>query len=482
MRKIIYVLTGLGLIGCSYFSPSYSKPDLSVPQKWTSQTDGVESISESLPYLAWWKKFNDSELNQYINLGLSNNMNIQVAKANLEAAQGQLLSAKLNWIPFLSIFGGDISGSSQNNLSPIGNLGSIASSGTFYAILPAYTINVFTNYTVQKQAKFNVEAAENAELSVRLAVIGQISAAYFSLLAQEQMIIQYHDLDSMLEELVQINTSLKKRGLATNISVNELRSKEQLIKGQISLAENNLQLAKNALRLLINQEPGDIVNKNKFANINPRQVIPGNMPVSIIAARPDILNAEAKLKAANEGISVASSALLPSISLNYFYAQGAGSQTFNNPAPLPTEGASNSNTQSYYAAYANWIILPSVFGQINTNKALFKGALANYKFVVNNALHEVDNSLSSNNGWNKKMIANETALEQLESAANTKKAMYRRGLLPYGIVIMAQIDQELLAIDNTQTKLQQMISLVNVYQNLGGGYKYEEESDNKVEK
>lgn len=482
MRKLIYLLTSIGLLGCSYFSPSYHKPNLAMPDHWSSQTAGIESVNESLPYLSWWQQFNDPTLNYYIESGLHNNMNIQVAKANLEAAQGQLLSAKLNWIPFLSIFGGDISGNSQNSLAPIGNLGAIANSGAFYALLPAYTLNIFTNYTLQKQAGYNVEAAQNAELSVRLAVIGQVSAAYFSLLAQQQMLDQYNKLNNTLNELIQINVSLDKRGLANGISINELRSKQQLVQGQISLAEHNLQLAKNALRLLINQTPGDVGNQNKFANINPYQVIPGNMPVSVIAARPDIMRAEAQLKAANEGISVASSALLPSINLNYFYANGSGSQTFNNAAPLPSVGDSNGNTQSYYAAYANWTILPSVFGQINTSSALFRASLANYKFVVNTALHEVDNSLSANNGWNKKMTANQLALNQLESAVTTKQSMHKRGLLPYGMVLVAQAEQQLLAIDITQTKLQQMISLVNVYQNLGGGYKYEEESNNKVEK
>lgn len=479
MRKLLYLLTSLGLLGCSYFSPSYTKPNLALPEHWNSPNSGIESQSESLPYLAWWQQFNDPLLNRYIESGLHNNMNIQVAKANLEAAQGQLLAAKLNWIPFLSIFGGDISGNSQNNLTPIGNLGAIANSGAFYALLPAYTLNVFTNYTLQKQAGYNVEAAQNAELSVRLAVIGQVTAAYFSLLAQQQMLSQYQQLDTTLTELIHINTALDKRGLANGISISELRSKQQLVQGQISLAEHNLQLAKNALRLLINQTPGDVDLQNKFAQVNPYQVIPGNMPVSVIAARPDIMRAEAQLKAANEGISVASSALLPSINLNYFYAQGAGSQTFNNAA-APSLGDSNGNTQSYYAAYANWVILPSVFGQINTSSALFRASLANYKFVVNSALHEVDNSLSANNGWNKKMTANQHALTELESAVATKRAMYKRGLLPYGMVLLAQVEQQLMALDITQTKLQQMISLVNVYQNLGGGYKYEEESSNKV--
>ncbi|MBX9866733.1 MAG: TolC family protein [Burkholderiales bacterium] len=471
MRKFIPFF-GLVLAGCSYFSPDYHKPVTQIPQNWSTRPQGIESVSESLPYLAWWQKFNDPELNRYIESGLQYNMTIQVAKANLEAAQGQLLAVKLNWIPMLNLFGGVINGSSQNSMAPIGNLGAIANSGAFFAILPSYTLNVFTNYTLQKQAGYNVEVAKNAELSVRLAVIGQVASAYFSNLAQQQLLVQFTKLYTDVGELVTIASELDKRGLTNSVSVDELKSKQLLIKGQLAIVQKNLTATQNALRLLINQTPGLTKNLNQFANINPNQIIPGNLPVSVLAARPDILKAEAQLKAANEGISVASSALLPGVNLNYFYAQGSGQQTFNNP--IPNVNTENSNQQSYYAAYANWTISPSVFGTINTNSALFRASLAQYKFAVNTALHEVDNALAANNALNQKMRSDTAAYSSLESNIQVKQAMLKRGLTTYMVVKTFALEQDLLAIDLTQTKLQQLISLVNLYQSLGGGYQYNE--------
>lgn len=473
MRKIYPLLFGFMVGGCSYFSPSYQKPNVQIPNKWSTDSSSlVPNISESLPYLAWWQKFNDPELNRYIESGLQHNMTIQVAKANLEAAQGQLLAVKLNWIPMFNLFGGVINGSSQNSIAPIGNLGTLSSNGSFFAILPSYTLNVFTNYTLQKQAGYNVEVAQNAELSVRLAVIGQVAAAYFANLAQQQLLQQFTKLYNDMSELVNIASEMDKRGLTNTVSVDELKSKQALAKGQLVLIQKNLTATQNALRLLINQAPGLTKNLNQFANINPNQIIPGNLPVSVLAARPDILKAEAQLKAANEGISVASSALLPGVNLNYFYAQGSGSQNLN--SSLINAGADNTNQQSYYAAYANWTISPSVFGAINTNSALFRASLAQYKFAVNTALHEVDNALAANNALNQKMLSDTAAYSSLESSIQVKQAMLKRGLTTYMIVKTFSLEQDLLAIDLTQTKLQQLISLVNLYQSLGGGYQYNE--------
>lgn len=460
------------LVGCSYFSPNYHKPKVDIPATWSTQYADIESVNENLPYLAWWQNFHDSNLNQFIESGLKNNANIALAKANIEAAQGQLLTVKLNWLPFVSLFGGTINGSSQNSIAPIGNLGAIANSGSFFAILPAYTLNVFSNYTLQKQANYNLDVAKNAELSVRLAVIGQVAAAYFTNLAQQKLVEQFTQLNDDAVELVNTAEALDKKGLANSISLYELQSKQQLIQGQLVLAKKNLVATQNALRYLLNQTPGTIKNINQFTNINPNQIIPGNLPVSVIAARPDVLKAEAQLKAANEGISVASSALLPSVNLNYFYAQGSGQQTFNNP--IRGINVDNGNQQSYYAAYANWTISPSVFGQIDTNSALFKVALANYKYVVNTVLHEVDNALTANQALNEKMASDNQAYKLLQQNVVTKQAMLKQGLTTQMLVTGAKIEQDILAIDLTQTKLQQLISLVNLYQSLGGGYNYRE--------
>jgi len=477
VKTVFIAIIAAGImVGCSYFSPEYHKPEVRIPNTWSAKGQNVSSISESLPYLAWWQKFNDPILNQYIESGLKNNTTIEMAKANLEAAQGQLLTVKLNWIPMLNLFGGYINGNTQNNFTPVGNLGLVNNTGAFFAVLPSYTINLFTNYTLQKQAGYNVEVAKNAELSIRLAVIGQVAAAYFTILAQEQLISQFEQLNKDAIELVTIAMALDKQGIANSINVDELRSKQQLIEGQLAIVRKNLAASNNALRYLINQIPGNVTTGRKLTEIDPNQIIPGNLPIAVIAFRPDVMKAEAQLRAANEGISVASSALLPGVNLNYFFAQGAGSQTFNAPGTVPAVSNNNSNQQNYYAAYANWTISPGVFGQIDTNTAVFRAALANYKQVVNTVLHEVDNALTNNIGYNQKMVADINAYKSLESAVAVKQALYNRGLTTYMLLVGNKIEYDILTIDITQTRLQQLLSLVVLYQSLGGGYMVDVES------
>lgn len=442
---------------CSYFAPTYQKPQMNLPTKWQSKNKNVVPIDKNLPYLAWWRKFNDPLLNQLIESGLVNNANIQSAQANLEASEAQLNTIKLNWIPFVSLFGGYVNGYNQ---VPAGNLGS------FLAIMPQYTINFFNTYTQQKQAEHQVKVSEAEISSVKLAVISQIATGYFAYLSQLQTMQQLKELNSKYLELIAITVNLNKRGLATEINLSTLKAQQKLLTGQIILVEKNLIAAQNSLHFLLNQAPGSLPVSEQFADINPNQIIPGNLPVSVIAARPDVIKAEEQLKAANEGISVASSNLLPSVSLNAFFAQ-----TNNNAG-----GFNLQTNQTFSGAYANWTISPSVFGQIDSSKAIFKVALINYKNVVNNALHEVDNSLANNNSYNKKMQNDLEALYELSNKVNLQDAMYKRGVVNYMSVITIQTEQLTLQINLTETKLQQLISLVSLYQNLGGGYNYNESS------
>jgi len=461
MRKIIPSLGALWLIGCSYFSPDYHKPDTNVPAKWSAQNSNVESISESLPYLAWWQKFNDPVLNQYIESGLNNNLTIEAAKANLEAAQGQLTTVKLNWLPTMNIIGGAIGGNSQNSLTPIGNLGVVGNSGAFFALIPQYTLNVFTNYTLQKQAGYNVEAAKNAVLSVRLAVIGQVSNAYFVYLAQLQILDQFKQLNQNLNELITITRAMNQRGMGNDIVLDELLSKQQLVAGQIELVQKNLIAAQNALRYLINQNPGAIISNADFGKFNTQFPEIGNQPATVLANRPDVLLAETQFKLATQNVGVAASQLLPNVQLDYFGGQSDVGVNGTNGIYTPTTDA-----------YLNWSINPAVFGKISSMTGTKKIAYANYIDTVRKALHDVDNDLLNHRDANQRYLLIYQAYQAASDKYQLNAALYKRGIISYNDTLNDKLNVDQAAIALNQIKLAQMTTLVNLYQDLGGGYNY----------
>jgi NodT family efflux transporter outer membrane factor (OMF) lipoprotein len=466
LLSTVALLTFLtALSGCAYFFPKYTKPELNIPDKWASQNQNAGQAVDKLPYWVWWKGFNDPDLDRLIEEALKNNLTIAAAIANMEAAQAELNTVKLNWLPFVNVFGGYVSGDSNNTFTQLGTLGAIAGSGAFLAVIPQYTLNLFRNYAMQKQSGYMLEMSKAEVLSIRLAVIAQVTGAYFTYLAQLELLDELNNMKSDVDELIRITGNMKKMGMATDMGISDLRAEQRIISGQIALAKRNLAASQNAVRFLINQPPGGFESANSFSAINPGQVIPGNLPVNIIESRPDIMKAEEALKAANTGVSVVSSNLLPSVNLNYFFAKTDSSINNNSITELETN-------QNYWAATGAWTISPGMFGQVEVNKATFKAAVASYSNIVNAALHEVDNALSANNSLNLKMIDDSKALEEIEQSNKLKASLVKKGLLSESILIAARMESRLLEIDITLTKLQQLITLVNLYQSLGGGYNY----------
>lgn len=215
------------------------------PKKFPSSTKAYKTV-DNLPYMAWWQQFNDSELNHLIEAGLKNNMDVHIAIGNLQQAQGELKQVKLSWLPLVQIFAG-------YSTNP-----ALGAPGAFYGVWPYYFVNIMKLYSQQKQAKFNVEIRRAAVDGMRLALIGQIASSYFTLMAQLEQLKLLQQLDKDLKSLIRLSQGEIKIGLENDINLAQLQTDERLIVAQMKPVLSNIVLSKNALRYLINENPGPI--------------------------------------------------------------------------------------------------------------------------------------------------------------------------------------------------------------------------------
>lgn len=85
--------------GCALVAPERPDPKVTLPSSWNFPSNTAES---NLPYVAWWHKFDDANLNCLIDRALTNNSNLEQAKANIDVAKAQLMSVEMSWIPSLT--------------------------------------------------------------------------------------------------------------------------------------------------------------------------------------------------------------------------------------------------------------------------------------------------------------------------------------------------------------------------------------------
>lgn len=441
--KPLFFIVFFVLNACSFFDPAYKKPKVDVPAEWSNKA--VKNTTVNFPELAWWKQYQDPELNAFMQAALKYNNNIHLAAANLEYAQAQLKQVQLNWIPGMNIFAG---------YSQMPNLGD---PGTFFGIWPLYAINIMQQIKQQENAEYNVEVSAYQKDGVRLTVIGQVAGSYFTLLAQEESLKLYQQLVAYHEKLVKLYQQQYRAGIIAQDQLDAENRDIQQIKAQMAVVQHNIVVSKNALCYLMNHNPHALHISSDFNKIDSSKIIPGSLPVTVLAQRPDVQQAEASIKAANANRGVAASNLLPSIRLDVFngYASSFGD-----------------NDTALNEAYANIpVINAPVIGQVQASQAQYKAAYIAYVDTVRRALRDVENDLSAYTAYSTQLQENTQALLLENKRCELVASRYRHGIDSEVQVLQCQIQRNTVQWALNQYKLQKMMTIVLLYQDLGGGYR-----------
>ena len=437
-------------------------PKVNLPEQWPAKQ--VSSTEQPLPLYPWWKQLKSEELNQFVIESLANNRQIQQSINNIEQAQAQLDTIKLGWLPSLNFLGGAVSGNttlSVQGLSiPVNNVGG------FVGFLPTYIINLLQLPTKQMQAGRVVEASQADYLAVRTAIIAQVTSAYLTVLATEHQGQILRDMQQTLTKLVDLSVALKLRGLSTDIVQNQLEVELHAISGQLAQNSANHQASQNALLILVGRNVGRVKIKQALVQIDSDVAAPGNLPASVVAIRPDVAAARARLDAANYGVTASTALLFPTLSLN---ALMTNIKETNNA----TTSSSNANFQ---AAFATWVLDPKILGAISSSDVSYKSALIQYVEAVNTALRETDDALSAYEGQQIKFKHDSEAFAKASANLKISESMYLQGLISQSQYLEAKNRHDLLDAAVTQVKLMKLIALAKLYQSMGGGSIYEEQN------
>lgn len=441
------------LAGCSWFSQPYNKPNLQIPNSWNNKDSHLQmntfNQAESLARLKWWQQFNDQNLNKIITDALANNNDIKMAVANLTNAQAQLKQVQFGWIPNIPL----VLGFSQ--------MWAFNNPGYFLGLFPSYSLNVFSQIKAQDQAKHQLEFSKYMIDSTKLTVIGQAASIYFTLASQEHQFALTQELLKIYQEREIAYRKQFELGLLDAKTVTTSTSDVLQIQSQLAILENNISVSQNALRYLTNQNPGRTNFIISFDKLNIDSIIPGAMPATVLANRPDVNAAEEQLKASNAGVGLAYSNLLPSIQLDDFAA-----------ATSPTAGGiSNPMGLNMGEAYLNVPLLnPKAYGQIDSSKAQYSKDYYNYEQTVRKALRDVENDLSAHKYFRKSYNSLVQAHTSLKDGCNAEIDKFANGLSNYTDVLECQIELQKSDISLVQGKLDNLLALVALYQDLGGGY------------
>ncbi|WP_232220559.1 TolC family protein [Legionella tunisiensis] len=154
-----------------------------------------------MPYIAWWRGFKDPTLNRFISRGLVCNTSLNMSRGHIEAAQGELKKVRYQWIPTLDM----MLGYSRNPATGF--------PGILAVLIPSYTMNIFHQIKEQKIAKYELKQIRAEDDALKLIIISQITASYFTYLAEKERKQLLQILADDLTHLAHVANKVYKGGI-----------------------------------------------------------------------------------------------------------------------------------------------------------------------------------------------------------------------------------------------------------------------------
>jgi multidrug efflux system outer membrane protein len=444
------------LASCAPVGPNYVRPRVATPDQYRFVQGPAQA--ESLADAPWWQIFSDPALQALIREGVANNLDLRAAVARLERARAQVGIAKSFFYPQV---GGTATYTFQRNT---GTADDDVQQGGVFGFQLAWELDLFGRLRRQKEAAFaQMLASEQGRRGVLVTLVGDVASNYFLLRALDQQLqIAHRTLDVNDQTVVYFQNRLD-GGVSNRLEVDRAQATRAETAATIPDLEQQVALVEHALSLLLGRLPGAIDRGPLSPEPSLPPAIPAGLPASLLERRPDVVEAEQLLVAANADVGVAKAMFFPTISLTGFLG-GVSGDVF-------TLLGSSGGVWSLGGG-----LLQPVFegGRLRRNldaaRASFDEAVAQYQKAALNGYREVANALVTIQKVADVRVQREAGVVALQDAADLARSRYQSGLASYYEILEADqqlFQQELLLAKARGTEFQ---ARADLYRALGGGW------------
>ncbi len=461
----------ISIAGCTVPAMVQKTENRSVPKAYNESQD-----STNMAAVQWRKFFTDQNLVNLIDTALTRNQELNITLQEIEIAKNDVRFRQGPLLPSVGLrLGGGV--------EKVGRYTSQGAGDASTEILPGkevpdpltdLTAAVYANWEldVWKKLRNAKKAAITRYLStvegrnfVVTNLVAEVANSYFELLA----------LDNQLE-IVRQNIGLQKNALVivkiqkeaarvTELAVQKFQA--EVLKSQ-SLEYDLIQQTReteNRINFLLGRYPQEIPrDTNNMINLVPA-VVNSGIPSQLLANRPDIKRAELDLAAAKLDVKVARAEFYPSVGIS----AALGLQAFKPSyfVKLP-ESVLYSLAGDLAAPLINRRAIKAEFNSANARQLQ---AIYNYERSILNAYLEVVTQLSKIDNLGKRYDLKSKEVDALTRSINISNDLFKSARADYLEVLLTQRDALESKLELVETRKEQMNAVVNIYQELGGGWK-----------
>lgn len=461
MSRRLASIAALALAGCT-MEPHYQRPEAPVPPSWPAGDAYLRQSEAALPSLSRRDIFRDPNLQALIDSALANNRDLRVAAANVAAARAQFRVQRADLFPHVDAGAGASIGD-RGNVAGNGNGGGTQESYSADLGVSAFELDLFGRVrSLSHAALQDYFATEAAQRATRLALIGEIANAYLAYAADRSLLAIAVATRDNAQRSVQLTDQRLRGGIASRIDLRQAQTILETAQSDVASQTTAVAQDRNLLQLLVGAPIDDALLPASLDAVDGQLgELPAGLSSEILLRRPDVVEAEYRLRSANARIGAARAAFFPRISLTGLLgvASDALSSLFTGGAFTWNAGASAS--LPIFDAGANR-------GNLRLSEAQRDAALAQYEQTIQTAFREVSDALARRGTIDAQLGAQRRLVAAAADNARLTDARYRGGIDTFLDSLDAQ--RTLYGAQRTliATRLARAGNLVDLYTSLGG--------------
>ena len=460
MRRTLTGSLFVMLAACS-LAPKYERPAVELPQAW----------KESAPRFAedgkWWRIYNDDPLNTLVEEGMTSNADLAIAAARIDEARGILAEIQGQYYPTVDARGQ----ASRQKISE--------RTATFFPGVPAQ----YSDYRAQLNVSWDLDLfgrirssadAARAELSaneasrdaVRLALAAQIAKSYFALRSFDEQVDLTRRTVTLREEALDLQRKRFRGGLISEFELRQLEAEAAAVRAQLPPLERQREAEEAALGVLLGRSPksifeGGVTRTLAYDEMPGATTLPAGMPSELLLRRPDLVQAEQQLMAANARIGVARADMFPSISLTGFYGRASSQlSTLFTPTAAAWQLAGGL-TQPIFAG-------GRLAARTDQAEARQRALVASYQKTIQTAFSEVRTALAAQSRALESFEAESARATALSESLRLARLRYQNGVASQLDVIDAERGLLAARIARIEALRAQRAAVADLFRALGG--------------
>ncbi|MHB8109858.1 MAG: efflux transporter outer membrane subunit [Syntrophorhabdaceae bacterium] len=461
----IIILTLTIFTGCTMI-PEYKRPDAPIPATWPTgpayKETGTDLEGAEMIDVDWRQVYPDEKMQKVLELALQNNRDLRIAALNVEKYRAAYSVQRAVILPLPDARG------SLNNYRIPADLAEKNDASNYRVYnanfgVSSWEIDFFGRIrSLSERALQQYFSTEHARNGVQMSLIAEVANAYILLAADKDNL---NLAQSTLAAQESSYSMIKRRfelGASSEIDLNQVTTRVEAARVDVARFTNLTAADENFLNLLVGtQVPASFFPENLEAIKPPKDIAPG-VSSAVLLNRPDILEAESLLKAANANIGAARAAFFPAITLT------------------TTIGTTSDQLSGLFkAGAATWSFVPQVtqpifssvlaWANLRATKADREIYVARYEKSIQSAFREVADALARRGTIEDQVKAQKSLVGASDRTYKLADARYRNGIDSYLNVLDAQ--------RNLYTAQQGLINIhlarvgnrINMYKVLGGG-------------